>query len=251
MPISAFLFGGRRATTVPLVYESRDWQHGVFVAATMGSEKTAAAFGGVGELRRDPFAMLPFCGYHMGDYFEHWLSMPERTDESKLPRIYGVNWFRKDADGKFLWPGYGENSRVLEWICRRLDGDADAIDTPIGAVPGPSDLVLDGLDDTTRGNVAHALRVDNVEWRRELPTIEEHFARFGDRLPDALRGAAEHSSRLADSPGRPRTALRATATIRGQDHGGGTAWQSAPTCSSRRKLDRPGTLQRLSARSAV
>jgi len=197
VPISAFLFGGRRASTVPLVFESRSWQHGVFIAATMGSEQTAAAFGSVGELRRDPFAMLPFCGYHMGDYFEHWLSMPERTDESKLPRIYGVNWFRKDADGKFVWPGYGENSRVLDWICRRLDSDADAIDTPVGAVPGPSDLMLDGLDDETCGNVAHALRVDNVEWRRELPTIEEHFARFGDRLPAALRTElAELAERL-------------------------------------------------------
>ena len=187
VPISAFLFGGRRATTVPLVYESRSWEHGVFVAATMGSETTAAAFGDLGALRRDPFAMLPFCGYHMGDYFKHWLSMPERTDEIKLPRIFGVNWFRKDADGKFLWPGYGENSRVLEWICRRLEDDADAIETPIGAVPRPEDLVLDGLSDTDRGNVANALVVDVDEWRRELPTIREHFDKFGDRLPPALR----------------------------------------------------------------
>ncbi len=187
VPISAFLFGGRRASTVPLVYESRSWRHGVFVAATMGSEKTAAAFGGIGDLRRDPFAMLPFCGYHMGDYFEHWLSMPDRTDESKLPRIYGVNWFRKDADGNFLWPGYGENSRVLEWICRRLESEADATDTPIGAVPRPEDLALDGLSDKDHANVAEALVVDADEWRRELPTIRAHFDSFGDRLPAQLR----------------------------------------------------------------
>ncbi len=187
VPIDAFLFGGRRATTVPLVFESRDWQHGVFVAATMGSEKTAAAAGGLGELRRDPFAMLPFCGYHMGDYFSHWLSMTDRTDESKLPRIYGVNWFRKDADGKFLWPGFGDNSRVLEWICRRLEGEAGAVDTPIGAVPGVDDLTLDGLSDDDRAKTAEALAVDADEWRRELPTIREHFDTFGDKLPFALR----------------------------------------------------------------
>jgi phosphoenolpyruvate carboxykinase (GTP) len=186
VPISAFLFGGRRATTVPLVFESRDWNHGVFIAATMGSEQTAAAFGALGELRRDPFAMLPFCGYHMGDYFEHWLSMPEHTDESKLPRIYGVNWFRKGADDEFLWPGYGDNSRVLEWICRRLEGDADAEETPVGAVPRTDDLVLDGLSDEEQARVAEALTVDRDEWRRELPTIREHFERFGDHLPAAL-----------------------------------------------------------------
>jgi phosphoenolpyruvate carboxykinase (GTP) len=186
VPISAFLFGGRRATTVPLVFESRDWRHGVFVAATMGSEQTAAAFGELGELRRDPFAMLPFCGYHMGDYFSHWLAMPERADESKLPPVYGVNWFRKAEDGSFLWPGYGENSRVLEWICRRLEGDADATDTPIGAVPRPEDLVLDGLPEDDQARAGEALRVDDAEWRRELPTIRDHFDSFGDRLPDAL-----------------------------------------------------------------
>jgi len=200
VPISAFLFGGRRATTVPLVFEARDWQHGVFVAATMGSEKTAAAFGGLGELRRDPFAMLPFCGYHMGDYFAHWLSMTDRTDESKLPRIYGVNWFRKDADGAFVWPGFGENSRVLEWICRRLDDAAGGTETPIGTVPGRDDLVLDGLDATPE-QVDLALRVDPEEWQAELPTMREHFARFGDRLPAALLDElAALEQRLSDSP---------------------------------------------------
>ncbi len=187
VPISAFLFGGRRATTVPLVVESRDWQHGVFMASVMGSEKTAAAVGGLGELRRDPFAMLPFCGYHMGDYFSHWLSMTSRTDTSALPRIFGVNWFRKDADGKFLWPGFGDNSRVLDWICRRLEGDADGRDTPIGTVPRASDLALDGLDDAALANVDAALSVDPEEWKRELPTMHEHLDSFGDRLPPALR----------------------------------------------------------------
>jgi phosphoenolpyruvate carboxykinase (GTP) len=186
VPISAFLFGGRRAATVPLVFESTSWDHGVLVAATMGSEKTAAAFGGLGELRRDPFAMLPFCGYHMGDYFAHWLTMTEHTDESLLPRIYGVNWFRKDADGKFLWPGFGENSRVLAWICRRLDGDAEGERTPIGTVPRPDDLDLDGLA-VDRADVAAALVVDRDEWAHELAGIREYFAKFGDRLPIRLR----------------------------------------------------------------
>jgi phosphoenolpyruvate carboxykinase (GTP) len=186
VPISAFLFGGRRATTVPLVFESTDWRHGVLVAATMGSEKTAAAFGGLGDLRRDPFAMLPFCGYNMGDYFAHWLSMTSRTDEANLPRIYGVNWFRKDADGKFLWPGFGENSRVLEWICRRLDGEDTGTVTPIGVVPTADDLVLDGLD-ASREQVEAALAVDLDAWRAELPGVHEYFAELGERLPDELR----------------------------------------------------------------
>jgi phosphoenolpyruvate carboxykinase (GTP) len=186
VPISAFLFGGRRATTVPLVFEARDWRHGVFVGATMGSEKTAAAVGGLGQLRRDPFAMLPFCGYHMADYFSHWLSMPGRTDESKLPRIYGVNWFRKDADGKFLWPGFGENSRVLAWIFERCEGTGDAQETPIGFVPGAGDLDLGGLD-TSSEAVPAAVRVDADEWRAEVPLIREHFEALGEKLPAALR----------------------------------------------------------------
>ncbi len=186
VPISAFLFGGRRATTVPLVFESNDWRHGVLVAATMGSEKTAAAFGGLGDLRRDPFAMLPFCGYNMADYFAHWLSMTGRTDESKLPRVYGVNWFRKDADGSFLWPGFGENSRVLEWICRRLDGEAAGTSTPIGTVPSASDLNLEGLD-IEPSQVETALTVNLDEWRAELPGIRAYFDELGERMPDGLR----------------------------------------------------------------
>ncbi|MET0420846.1 MAG: phosphoenolpyruvate carboxykinase (GTP) [Acidimicrobiia bacterium] len=186
VPISAFLFGGRRATTVPLVFESNDWRHGVLVAATMGSEKTAAAFGGLGDLRRDPFAMLPFCGYNMADYFAHWLSMTSRTDESKLPRVYGVNWFRKGADGKFVWPGFGENSRVLEWIVRRLDGEADGTVTPIGTVPTADDLNTEGLD-ISADQLAAALDVDVDEWRAELPGIRAYFDEFGERMPDGLR----------------------------------------------------------------
>jgi phosphoenolpyruvate carboxykinase (GTP) len=185
VPISAFLFGGRRATTVPLVFEARNWQHGVFVGSTMGSEKTAAAVGGLGQLRRDPFAMLPFCGYHMADYFAHWLSMTGRTDESKLPRIYGVNWFRKDADGKFVWPGFGENSRVLEWVFGRCEGTAGAEETAIGLVPGAGDLDVEGLDAPAEA-VETALRVDPDEWRGEVPLIREHFESLGDKLPAPL-----------------------------------------------------------------
>jgi phosphoenolpyruvate carboxykinase (GTP) len=151
----------------------------------MGSEKTAAAFGGLGELRRDPFAMLPFCGYNMADYFAHWLSMAQRTDEASLPTIYGVNWFRKDADGNFLWPGFGENSRVLEWICRRLDGDAAGEETAIGVVPHPQDLELEGLD-VPLDAVEQALVVEPEAWLAELPGIREYFDGFGDRLPGEL-----------------------------------------------------------------
>ncbi|MDX2192665.1 MAG: phosphoenolpyruvate carboxykinase (GTP) [Gemmatimonadales bacterium] len=186
VPIQAFLFGGRRATTVPLVYQAANWNFGVYLAATMGSETTAAATGAVGQVRRDPMAMLPFCGYHMGDYMAHWLKMPERTDESKLPRIYGVNWFRKDDDGKFVWPGFGDNSRVLDWICRRLEGEAEAAETPIGAVPRAEDLDLSGIHATPE-QIARALTVDPEEWKAELPTIHEHFATFGDKLPAAMR----------------------------------------------------------------
>jgi phosphoenolpyruvate carboxykinase (GTP) len=185
VPIDAFLFGGRRASVVPLVREAFDWEHGVFLGATMSSEMTAAAFGTVGQLRFDPFAMLPFCGYNMGDYFAHWLKMGE-TPGAKLPKIFYVNWFRKDADGKFLWPGYGENSRVLEWIFRRCDGEGEVAETPIGLVPAEGSLDTDGLDisdEALRG----LLTVDTEALKGELAQVEEHLARFGDKLPASVR----------------------------------------------------------------
>ncbi|MBM4372777.1 MAG: phosphoenolpyruvate carboxykinase (GTP), partial [Deltaproteobacteria bacterium] len=198
VPISAFLFGGRRSTVVPLVHQARSWEHGVFLGATASSEMTAAAFGTVGKLRRDPFAMLPFCGYHMGDYFAHWLSMSSRTDRAKLPAIFYVNWFRKGPDGKFLWPGYGENGRVLAWIFERLEGTAGAVETPIGLLPRPGDLDVSGLGLPT-GTVETLLSVDRDAWRAEYDGIRDHLASFGDRLPPAL-SAELHSlrARLGD-----------------------------------------------------
>ena len=185
VPISAILFGGRRRSAVPLVTESFDWAHGVFLGSVLSSETTAAAAGAVGNLRRDPFAMLPFCGYNMADYFAHWLRIGKSTDQSKLPRIYYVNWFRKDADGRFLWPGYGENSRVLAWIVERATGRAQATSTPIGNVPAEGALDTEGLDMPAE-DLAELLRVDTAEWRAEVPLIREHYARFGDRLPVEL-----------------------------------------------------------------
>ena len=186
VPIDAMLFGGRRATNVPLVTESYDWAHGVFLGATVSSEMTAAAVGGVGQLRRDPFAMLPFCGYNMADYWGHWLSMSSRTDASKLPRIYAVNWFRKDADGKFIWPGFGDNSRVLEWIIRRLDGTGEAQDTPIGRLPVAGQINTDGLT-LTDDQMAELFAIDPVTWTAEAEMTEEYFDKFGDRVPAELR----------------------------------------------------------------
>jgi phosphoenolpyruvate carboxykinase (GTP) len=185
VPIDAILFGGRRATNVPLVTESFDWQQGVFLASNVASEGTAAAENKVGELRRDPFAMLPFCGYDMGDYFGHWLTTGANADASKLPRIYYVNWFRKDARGKFVWPGFGENSRVLKWIVGRLAGTADATETPIGNVPTRESLDLDGLD-LTDEQIELLLTVDNEAWREEASAIRPHYERFGEHLPAAL-----------------------------------------------------------------
>jgi len=185
VPIDIFIFGGRRATVVPLVYEAYNWDHGVFMGATQSSETTAAVIGEVGKLRRDPFAMLPFCGYNMGDYFAHWLQMGDRLGD-KAPRIFYVNWFRKAPDGRWLWPGYGENSRVLAWMCQRVDGKAGAVETPIGLLPRPEDLDLRGLD-VPPEDLRELLRVDVDAWRAEIPDIERHFAQFGDRLPRRLR----------------------------------------------------------------
>ncbi|MFL6139465.1 MAG: phosphoenolpyruvate carboxykinase (GTP) [Frankiaceae bacterium] len=185
VPISAILFGGRRASAVPLVTESFDWQHGVFLASNVASEGTAAAENKVGELRRDPMAMLPFCGYNMGDYFAHWLRVGASADAAKLPRIYYVNWFRKDAAGRFVWPGFGENSRVLKWIVERLEGRADAVDTAIGRLPTKDSLDTDGLD-LTDEQLDLLLTVDPEVWREEAALIPANYERFGDHAPAAL-----------------------------------------------------------------
>jgi phosphoenolpyruvate carboxykinase (GTP) len=185
VPISAILFGGRRASTVPLVIESFGWDHGVFLGANVASEKTAAAEGAVGELRHDPFAMLPFCGYNMGDYFGYWLSIGQTHDQAKLPKIFYVNWFRKNAEGKFVWPGFGENSRVLKWIIQRLDGEAAATRTPVGYLPAPGSLDLDGLD-ITWADLALLLTVDTAAWKLEVEHIPEFFRTFHRHLPDRL-----------------------------------------------------------------
>ena len=185
VPISAILFGGRRATTVPLVFEAFDWQHGTFIGSIASSERTAAAAGTVGELRRDPMAMLPFCGYNMGDYFAHWLEMGKNTDASKLPKIFYVNWFRKDDDGGWLWPGFGENSRVLKWIVERVSGKGEAVETPIGYLPESGAIDTSGLD-VTDEQMAELLDVDVEEWLNEIESIREHYARFEETLPEAL-----------------------------------------------------------------
>ncbi|WP_269219381.1 phosphoenolpyruvate carboxykinase (GTP) [Brevundimonas vesicularis] len=185
VPIDAILFGGRRASAVPLVTEAFDWEHGVFMGSTVASEGTAAAENKVGELRRDPFAMLPFCGYNMGDYFSHWLKTGQGRDASKLPRIFFVNWFRKDQDGRFVWPGFGDNARVLKWISERIDGDAEAVDTAVGRVPSVTALDLSGLD-LTPAQLSTLLDVDAGVWAEEAALIPDFYRQFGDRLPTAL-----------------------------------------------------------------
>ncbi len=198
VPISAILFGGRRATNVPLVTESLDWQHGVFLGSIMSSEKTAAAAGTIGELRFDPFAMIPFCGYNMGDYFQHWLDIGKATDADKLPRLFWVNWFRKDENGSFMWPGFGDNSRVLKWVVERIDGEAEAVDTPIGRVPTVAALDRSGLD-LDDATMAKILAVNPDAWRAEVPQIEAHFDFIGTQLPAELGDELEElEKRLAN-----------------------------------------------------
>lgn len=186
VPISAILFGGRRKTTVPLVTEARDWQTGVFMGATVGSEQTAAAEGKVGTVRRDPMAMLPFMGYHVGDYLQHWVNIGKNADESKLPKVFYVNWFRRGDDKRFLWPGFGENSRVLKWIIERIEGEAEGVETPIGIVAKPESIDVSGLD-VPAEDVAEALAFNPDEWREEIPSIEELFDFVGEKLPSSLR----------------------------------------------------------------
>ncbi|MGA3352545.1 MAG: phosphoenolpyruvate carboxykinase (GTP) [Acidimicrobiales bacterium] len=190
VPVSAILFGGRRGSVVPLVYEAFDWAHGVFLGSIMSSETTAAATGAVGKLRHDPFAMLPFCGYNMADYWAHWLSFRDRVDEENLPRVFYVNWFRKAADGRWLWPGFGENSRVLEWIFERCAGRGDAILEPIGYLPSPGAIDIEGLD-ISKEDMEELLQVDSDEWRGELSPITAYFAEFADRLPTAISDQLE------------------------------------------------------------
>jgi phosphoenolpyruvate carboxykinase (GTP) len=185
VPVSAILFGGRRAHTVPLVTEARDWRHGVFLGSIMGSEKTAAATGPLGVLRRDPMAMLPFCGYNMADYWAHWLRIGARP-RAVLPRIYYVNWFRKRAGGGYVWPGFGENSRVLKWIFERCEGTTAAVDSPIGNLPAPGGIDTQGLDGFAPGDLRELLRVDAQGWRAEVRGIRDHYEIFGTRVPHEL-----------------------------------------------------------------
>ncbi len=196
VPISAILFGGRRATTVPLVAEALSWEHGVFLGSVMSSEKTAAAAGTVGQVRRDPFAMLPFCGYNFGDYFQHWLDIGDHPG-ANLPKLFYVNWFRKNDDGNFIWPGFGENARVLKWVLERIGGTTEAVETAIGMVPKPEDLDVSGLD-LKPEELQTLLAVDEDEWKSELTLIEEHYESIGERLPNQMRAQLTRlSERLA------------------------------------------------------
>jgi phosphoenolpyruvate carboxykinase (GTP) len=185
VPISAILFGGRRPSVVPLVFEAFNWAHGTFLGSIQSSETTAAQAGAVGIVRRDPMAMLPFCGYNMGDYLAHWLKMGRKTSANNLPKIFYVNWFRKSAEGKWLWPGYGENSRVLKWVYERVTGTGPAVETPLGYLPPPSAMEATGLD-VSREDLQELLRVDRESWRKEIPDIRAHYAKLGSHLPKDL-----------------------------------------------------------------
>lgn len=186
VPISAILIGGRRPNTIPLVHESFDWDHGVFMGSIMGSEITAAAISDkIGQVRRDPFAMLPFCGYHIGDYLQHWLNIGEKSSEDKLPKIFYVNWFRKDDDGRWLWPGFGDNSRVLKWVCERVSGKAEAVKTPIGYMPTDNAIDISGLD-ISDADMKELLTVDKENWLAEIASIKEDYKKYGDKLPQEL-----------------------------------------------------------------
>jgi phosphoenolpyruvate carboxykinase (GTP) len=190
VPISAIFFGGRRKTTIPLVVQSRDWEHGVFMGATLSSETTAAATGQVGVVRRDPFAMLPFIGYHVGDYIKHWLTMGKRTEASKLPKIFYVNWFRRGADGRFLWPGFGENMRVLKWAIEQVEGNTSSHETALGLVPAPGALDTTGIS-VSAEDIAEASLVNTAEWKEELPLIDEWFTTIGKKLPEQMHKQLE------------------------------------------------------------
>jgi len=203
VPISAIVFGGRRPSLLPLVMEARDWAHGVLMGAAMGSETTAAATGAVGVLRRDSMAMKPFAGYHYGDYFAHWLSFDKPG--MKLPKIFHVNWFRKGKDGKFLWPGFGENLRVLEWMINRVDGKARGVETPIGIVPAEGELKLDGLD-LPREASAQLLHIDTAGWQVELEAIGEYLDSFTPRMPERLRQEQQRVASALSADAAPRAA---------------------------------------------
>ncbi|MDD2709674.1 MAG: phosphoenolpyruvate carboxykinase (GTP) [Verrucomicrobiae bacterium] len=200
VPLSAILFGGRRPSTIPLVNEAFSWEHGVFLGSAAGSETTSAALHQAGVLRRDPFAMLPFCGYHIGDYFAHWLALARRTDRAKLPRIFFVNWFRKSADGRWLWPGFGENSRVLKWICERIEGAGKAVRTPIGLLPAPDALDMKGLD-ISGADLAELLSLDVEGWKKEAADVGGNYQKFGERLPAELNKELQDlKARLNEEP---------------------------------------------------
>ena len=225
VPISAIVFGGRRAKVAPLVFEAKDWAHGVLVGASVGSKMTAAAFGDVGKIRRDPMAMKPFCGYNFADYWSHWLTFPERTD--KLPKIFHVNWFRQDDDGNFLWPGFGENLRVLRWIVDRCENRCGARETPIGYLPNDGDIDTSELEISTE-TMRDLLSIDVEHWRTENEHFADYLDEYGDRVPDALRKSSSAWPRNSQTIRRPRPAISSQAAVRTQQPDGRAWFQLVP-----------------------